>query len=158
MKTWLHAQPDQPATIADLQALLDRFAELYNSTPPPIPPQRAIPAAAYAARPKATPAERTDTHFRVRHDRVDKTGRVTLRHAGRLHHIGLGPNTPEPPSSSSSPTSTCASSTPPPASSSATSPSTPTATTSPSADPQDLHPDKPQQPEPRKGFGPSGMS
>ncbi len=29
-------------------------------------------------------------HFRVRKDRVDKTGRVTLRYDSRLHHIGLG--------------------------------------------------------------------
>ncbi|MEY2431067.1 MAG: hypothetical protein QOC92_792 [Acidimicrobiaceae bacterium] len=26
----------------------------------------------------------------VRHDRIDKAGRVTLRHNGRLHHIGIG--------------------------------------------------------------------
>jgi hypothetical protein len=31
-----------------------------------------------------------DTHCRVRHDRIDDSGVVTLRHAGRLHHIGLG--------------------------------------------------------------------
>ena len=31
-----------------------------------------------------------DTHDRVREDRVSKTGNVTLRHNGRLHHIGLG--------------------------------------------------------------------
>ncbi len=30
------------------------------------------------------------THFRVRTDRVDKVGRVTLRYNSRLHHIGLG--------------------------------------------------------------------
>jgi transposase InsO family protein len=30
MKKWLRAQPDQPATIADLQALLDAFATEYN--------------------------------------------------------------------------------------------------------------------------------
>lgn len=29
-------------------------------------------------------------HFRVRRDRVDKTGSVTLRHNSRLHHIGIG--------------------------------------------------------------------
>ena len=28
--------------------------------------------------------------FRVRHDRVDKAGKVTLRHNGQLHHIGIG--------------------------------------------------------------------
>ena len=31
-----------------------------------------------------------DTHDRVRHDRVDKAGSITLRHDGRLHHIGIG--------------------------------------------------------------------
>lgn len=30
------------------------------------------------------------THERVRHDRVDKTGAVTLRNDGTLHHIGVG--------------------------------------------------------------------
>ncbi len=30
------------------------------------------------------------THWRVRHDLVDSSGKVTLRHNGRLHHIGLG--------------------------------------------------------------------
>ena len=40
---------------------------------------------------KATPDGHTPaSHERVRHDRVDTTGVVTLRHAGRLHHIGLG--------------------------------------------------------------------
>jgi hypothetical protein len=27
---------------------------------------------------------------RLRFDRVDRSGRVTLRHRGRLHHIGIG--------------------------------------------------------------------
>ena len=31
-----------------------------------------------------------DTHDRVRTDRIDATGLVTLRHNGRLHHIGIG--------------------------------------------------------------------
>jgi transposase InsO family protein len=92
LKTWLRAQPDQPATIAELQALLDRFVDIYNHQRPHRSlAQHAPPAVAYAARPKAGPGDRNgDTHFRVRHDRVDKTGRVTLRHHGRLHHIGLG--------------------------------------------------------------------
>lgn len=46
--------------------------------------------AAYTARPKADPANRTDTHDRVRRDRVDNTGALSLRLAGRLHHIGVG--------------------------------------------------------------------
>jgi hypothetical protein len=54
-------------------------------------PRHATPATAYAARPKATPGDRgADTHDRVRADRVGKTGTVTLRTGGRLHHIGVG--------------------------------------------------------------------
>ena len=33
---------------------------------------------------------RTDTHDRVRRDKIDKSGTVTLRVAGRLRHIGVG--------------------------------------------------------------------
>ena len=51
-------------------------------------PHRATPATVYPARPKANPGTRTDTHDRV--DRVDEAGSVTLRMAGRLHHIGVG--------------------------------------------------------------------
>jgi hypothetical protein len=54
-------------------------------------PGHATPATAYAARPKAVPGDRaTDTHDRVRTDRIDATGLVTLRHQGRLYHIGIG--------------------------------------------------------------------
>jgi transposase InsO family protein len=92
MKNWLRAQPRQPATIAELQALLDVFVELYNTKRPHRSlPGRITPAAAYQLRPKASPGDRTDdTHWRVRNDHIDKAGRVTLRHNGRLHHIGLG--------------------------------------------------------------------
>ena len=53
-------------------------------------PNNATPHTAYSARPKASPATRTDTHNRVRRDRVDDTGALTLRINGRLHHIGVG--------------------------------------------------------------------
>jgi len=53
-------------------------------------PERSTPWVAYNARPKAIPNSRSDTHDRVRHDVIDKAGRVTLRINGRLHHIGLG--------------------------------------------------------------------
>jgi transposase InsO family protein len=91
LKRWLAGQP-LPTSIAELQALLDRFVAIYNDhRPHRALPHRAPPAVAYTARPKAAPAERrADRHWRVRRDRVDKTGRVTLRHHGRLHHIGLG--------------------------------------------------------------------
>ena len=93
LKKWLRAQPDQPATIGALQALLDRFVEEYNQRRPHRSlPHRATPATAYAARPKAAPGtdRAADTHDRVRTDKIDKTGCVTLRTGGRLHHIGIG--------------------------------------------------------------------
>jgi transposase InsO family protein len=93
LKKWLAAQPLQPTTIADLQALIDLFVDAYNQHRPHRSlPQRATPATAYAARPKATPGtdRSADTHDRVRTDKIDKTGCVTLRLAGRLHHIGIG--------------------------------------------------------------------
>lgn len=92
LKKWLRAQPCQPATIAQLQTLIDTFRDQYNHHRPHRSlPHRATPAAAYAARPKARPGDRTsDTHDRVRADRVSKTGNLTLRHNGRLHHIGIG--------------------------------------------------------------------
>jgi transposase InsO family protein len=91
LKKWLTAQTQQPNTIAELQALLDRFRDEYNTRRPHRSLARRTPAAAYAARAKATPTgPRTDTHDRIRHDRIDDSGVVTLRHNGRLHHIGIG--------------------------------------------------------------------
>jgi hypothetical protein len=92
MKKWLAAQPRQPATITELQALLSQFTAIYNHQRPHRSlPCRQTPAAAYAARPKAGPGNRdADTHDRVRTDRIWAVGTVTLRHAGKLHHIGVG--------------------------------------------------------------------
>lgn len=90
MRRWLDQQP-APTTITGLQTLLDTFRTIYNEQRPHRSlPQRATPATTYTARPKATPAGRDDTHYRVRHDQVDNSGVVTLRVHGRLHHIGIG--------------------------------------------------------------------
>jgi transposase InsO family protein len=92
LKKWLRAQPAQPTDLAGLQALLDTFTSYYNHHRPHRSlPHQATPATAYHARPKATPGDRaTDTHYRVRTDRIDADGKVTLRHHGRLHHLGIG--------------------------------------------------------------------
>ena len=92
MKKWLTHQPDQPTSIAALQVLLDSFTQEYNHRRPHRSlPHRATPATAYTARPKATPGDRdADTHDRLRHDRVDKSGKITLRHGGRPYSIGIG--------------------------------------------------------------------
>jgi transposase InsO family protein len=93
MKKWLRSQRVQPSTISALQALLDTFRDEYNHRRPHRSlAHHSTPAAAYAARPKATPStDRTDdTHDRVRTDKVSTNGTVTLRVAGRLRHIGIG--------------------------------------------------------------------
>jgi transposase InsO family protein len=90
LKRWLDAQP-RPTTIAQLQALLEAFVAHYNHERPHRSlPNQCTPADAYGRRPKATASQRNDVHDRVRHDIVDKGGRITLRVNGRMHHIGLG--------------------------------------------------------------------
>ena len=92
LKKWLVHQP--PArTIAALQRQLDTFRRYYNDNRPHRALGRQTPAQAYVARPKATPnaaAFTAPAHTRVRHDKIDKAGIVTLRHNSRLHHIGVG--------------------------------------------------------------------
>ncbi|MEO8330405.1 MAG: IS481 family transposase, partial [Candidatus Nanopelagicales bacterium] len=66
-----------------------------TSTKPPTPPittPLSHPATLYNTMPKALPTDSRDpdTHDRIRHDKVNKTGSVTLRVNGRLHHIGVG--------------------------------------------------------------------
>jgi transposase InsO family protein len=92
LKKWLTAQPRQPRTLAELQALCDTFVAYYNSCRPHRSLNRQTPMAAYQARPKATPPSTPDTQpqARVRRDIVDTDGKLSLRHAGRLHHIGVG--------------------------------------------------------------------
>ena len=90
-KKWLARQ--LPATtIAELQAQLDTFRRYYNDTRPHRALGRRTPRAAYDTRPKAIPRglPLDDAHYRVRHDTIDRYGKLTLRHASRLHHIGIG--------------------------------------------------------------------
>jgi len=89
-KKWLAAQPPT-ATVAGLHRQLSRFRRYYNDIRPHRALGRTTPWQAYTARPKATASgPYIDPHCRVRHDRVDQAGTVTLRHNSRLHHIGLG--------------------------------------------------------------------
>jgi transposase InsO family protein len=55
LKKWLKAQPLQPQTIVDLQALCNTFVAYYNNSRPHRYLNRRTPSAAYQARPKATP-------------------------------------------------------------------------------------------------------
>ena len=89
LKKWLDARP-AAATLAELNALLDQFADHYNHTRKHRSLNRRTPAAIYAARAKATPDHNHGGHFRIRDDTTDAGGKVTLRRGGRLHHISLG--------------------------------------------------------------------
>jgi transposase InsO family protein len=91
LKRWLVRQP-RAHTVRALQAQLDSFRTYYNTTRPHRALARRTPLTAFEARPKATPtgAAITDGHYRVRQDRVDTSGVITLRYNSRLHHIGLG--------------------------------------------------------------------
>jgi transposase InsO family protein len=77
--------------LTGLQDQIDRFVASYNNARPHRALGRRTPREVFDAKLKARPARDVpDTHFRVRHDRVDKTGCVTLRYESRLRHIGIG--------------------------------------------------------------------
>ena len=90
LKRWLARQP--PASnLRALQAQLDRFGTYYNQERPHRALHRRTPAEAFAARPKAMPSGlEAPAHARIRRDRIDGSGAVTLRHDSRLHHIKIG--------------------------------------------------------------------
>ena len=87
------AKQDPAGSIAMLQAQLDRFRTYYNEVRPHRAIGRRTPAEAFAARPAASPAGvgfAVPGRFRVRRDKIDISGVVTIRHNSRLHHIGMG--------------------------------------------------------------------
>jgi transposase InsO family protein len=89
LKRWLAARRPAPATIAELQTVLDAFVDEYNQHRPHRSLHGQTPTAAYQARPKATPTGIHQPHYRIRRDKISH-GNVSLRLHGELHHIGLG--------------------------------------------------------------------
>jgi transposase InsO family protein len=92
LKRWLTKQPPA-ATVTDLQDQLDWFRTYYNTIRPHRALGRRTPAQAFAARTKATPRRAGITvpsQHRVRRDRIDKAGKVTLRYRSKLFHLGVG--------------------------------------------------------------------
>ena len=91
LQRWLRARP--PArTLPQLQRQLDEFQAHYNERRPHRALQRRTPGEVYRATPKAAPATNGHApgHYRLRYDRLDPAGRMTLRRAGRMHHLGIG--------------------------------------------------------------------
>ena len=91
LKKFIAAQ-EGITTKKQLQRELDRFVAYYNNVRPHKSLRRATPAAVYSRRAKAFPtAPVVDVGGRrLRFDKVGKTGSVTLRYRGKLHHIGIG--------------------------------------------------------------------
>ena len=90
LKRWLDRQPTA-ADLPTLQAQLDAFREVYNEQRPHRAVGRRTPGEAYRAIPKDQPAGAPGRgHFRLRYDTTDSKGAMTLRRAGRLHHLKVG--------------------------------------------------------------------
>ena len=92
LKRFLAKQP-KAETIAELQAQVDRFVAYYNDIRPHRAKGRMTPRSAFDSRAKAKPRKLDRTYsreLRVRHDRIDQHGAVTIRYRSKLHHIGMG--------------------------------------------------------------------
>ena len=92
LKAFLDRQP-RAHSMAELQAQIDRFVAYYNGTRPHRARGRITPQVAFEGRDKARPAGpkiRVGPGVRVRRDRIDSSGKLSLRQGGKLHHIGVG--------------------------------------------------------------------
>src|SRR5487761_1996498 len=90
LKKWL-SQPRPAQNLAELQRQLDEFKSVYNTQRPHRALEMKTPQRAYEATIKATPkVAKEKEHYRVRHDSVDKFGKLSLRRAGIMHHLGVG--------------------------------------------------------------------
>jgi len=92
LKLFLAKQPIA-RSVDELQGQVDRFIDYYNNIRPHRARNRMTPRAAFDAKDKARPSGKpidVDAGVRVRHDIIDKTGCITIRHRSKLHHIGLG--------------------------------------------------------------------
>jgi transposase InsO family protein len=90
LKRFLGKQP-AANSLAELQFQLDAFRDYYNQRRPHRALSKQTPLAVFNSRIKARPNLPVEpTHYRVRQDRIDSFGKVTLRYLGRLRHIPVG--------------------------------------------------------------------
>lgn len=80
----------RPGTLEKLHDQLDRFRTWYYTARPHRAIGRRNPAQAYTALPKATPEMTAEPEWRTRVDTVDPNGKVSLRYAGKMRHLGIG--------------------------------------------------------------------
>jgi transposase InsO family protein len=91
LQRWLRSRP--PArTLSELQGQVDEFREHYNERRPHRALGRRTPGETYRSTPKAAPAGNGHApgHYRLRYDRLDVRGKMTLRRAGRMHYLHAG--------------------------------------------------------------------
>ena len=93
MKKWLRGNPTSPPPSTNCRPCWMPSSRSTTTADPIDPCHTERP------RPRSTPAyprpprhrdRDDDTHDRVRHDRVDKAGKITLRYGGKLYSIGIG--------------------------------------------------------------------
>ncbi len=85
------ARQNLPASLAELQFQLDGFADYYNSRRPHRSLARMTPLVAFNARLKAKPMDSPPPlDHRIRRDKIDSFGKVTIRYLGILRHIAVG--------------------------------------------------------------------
>jgi len=90
LKKWLSEQ-GVAKDLKELQKQLDEFRTIYNTQRPHKALEMRTPQSCYEATVKATPkAAKEKEHYRVRHDSVDQFGKLSLRRAGKMHHLGVG--------------------------------------------------------------------
>lgn len=92
MKAFL-ARQAPAGCVEELQVQVDRFVTYYNEVRPHRARGRLTPLEAFGARDKARPSGPkvlVGAGVRVRRDRIDKGGKLTLRDRGRMHHIAIG--------------------------------------------------------------------
>ena len=89
LKRFLAQQP-KAETIDELQHQLDVFKQRYNNERPHAALAHRTPNFVFNDTVKATPTGVDFDAHRIRHDRIDSTGKVTLRRAGKLHKLGVG--------------------------------------------------------------------
>lgn len=89
VKRFLAKQPPA-SSLAELQFQLDAFCSYYNQVRPHRALGRQTPISVFNARIKATPAQPPVVDHRVRRDKIDAFGKVTLRYQGKLRHIPVG--------------------------------------------------------------------
>ncbi len=84
-------QQTPAASLAEVQFQLDAFAVYYNHRRPHRALGRQTPMSVFNLRIKARPSlQPAPVDHRVRRDKIDPFGKVTLRYLGRLRHIPVG--------------------------------------------------------------------